>query len=237
MNEKRKPVETEADLGSPASRTRSDIAPKEARSGSAPRFDSGFRPAVHIPAAPATPVDLEGNDLLEEGWDDPDADDSGETLLDNMHASVPPELVAQVRAISDPIGELDEPGHDHPADEFPTRETPMALEAALRAVSSPASTPKLPEVTSQMPTAPPAARLDEILAAQPASQPSVPVSIAMRPAPPAPPPEQAERAFLLSRVLPSDPPPARLILVAVLSFFGTLVLAAFVAWVVYLARH
>lgn len=222
MNEKRKPVETEPDLGAPASRTRSDVAPKgAAASGPAPRHDSGFRPAVQIPPPPATPVDLEPADLVDDGWDDPDTDDSGETLLD-MQASVPRELVAQVRAEHDPLGELDEPGADLAAtreeddrEDFPTRETPHALEIALRAVSAP-STPKLPDVTAPMPVAPANARLDEILAA------------ALPPTP---------RAGFFTELLPSDPPPARLILVAVLSFFGTLVLAAFVAWVVYLARH
>lgn len=242
MNEKRKPVETVPDLGPPESRTRSDIAPKQQlQSGAAPRFDSGFRPAVHIPPPPPSPVDLEAKDLLEDGWDDPDADDSGETLLD-MQASVPPELVAKVRAIADPIGELDEPGSDD-GEDFPTRETPHALEAALLAVTAPppepsaGSTPELPDVTAPMPAAPPPARLDEILAAapQPTSQPSLPLSMpGVGPAPaPVPPPP---RTGFLS-MLPSDPPPARLILVAVLSFFGTLVFAAFITWVVVLARH
>lgn len=240
MNEKRKPVETVPDEGSPASRTHSDVAPKHLQSGAASRFDSGFRAAVQIPPPPATPVDLEADDRVDDGWDDPSADDSGETLFD-MHASVPAELVAQVRAVSDPLGELDEPGHDHPADEFPTRETPLAVEAALRAVAVP-STPKLPDATAPMPAAPSTGRLEEVLSSapvQPASQPSMPVSIAMRPAPMPSPDALAPRAqpSLLARVLPSDPPPARLILVAVLSFFGTLVLAAFVAWVVVLARH
>lgn len=241
MNEKRKPVETVPDEGSSASRPHSDVAPKHLQSGAAPRFDSGFRAAVQIPPPPATPVDLETDDLLDDGWDDPSPDDSGETLFD-MHASVPAELVAQVRAVSDPIGELDEPGHDHPADEFPTRETPLAMEAALLAVAVP-STPKLPEATAPMPAAPSTGRLDEVLSSagpQPASQPSMPVSVAIRPAPPMPPPDAfapREEPSFLARVLPSDPPPARLILVAVLSFFGTLVLAAFVAWVVVLARH
>lgn len=236
MNEKRKPAETVPDLGPPESRTRSDVAPRsEPRSGP-PRIESGFRPAVQIPAASPAPIDLESRDLLEDGWDDPDTDDSGETLLD-AQASVPAELVAKVRAVADPIAELDEPGSDldHPADEdFPTRETPHALEAALRAVSTEdaGSTPKLPEATAPMPAAPPPARIDEILAAAspappPVSQPSLPLVI----------PVASERRGSLSDLLPSDPPPARLVLVAVLSFFGTLVLAAFVAWVVVLARH
>lgn len=134
MNEKRNVAEAENEPGSTETRSQSDVAPRQKiESGVAPRRDSGFRSQVHIPKPP--PIDLTPEDLVEEGWEHPADDDSSDsTLLDS--AAVPAELVAQARAVSDPIGELDEPDDEFDHDDFPTRETPMALEEALRAVIS-----------------------------------------------------------------------------------------------------
>lgn len=360
MNEKRK-IEPDLDPDSPEARTRSDVAPKQKKESGAPtRHISGLRPAVHLPAAPSVPpAPLTPADLLEDGWDDDE--DSGPTLLDRQ-GSVPRELVAEARAISDPIAEDDgetaeaetrdqrepetrevatrevtprsfdndeaptgemptvqkslakEPDDDDEFshDDFPTRQTPMGLQAALLAYPPPtdshrglhetlpaaeertpdlpstrsfASLPSFPSVahvsplasslaapmppspdeTAQMPNAPALPRLldesshlsqppppaesssisqvsqvSQISQVSHASQVArpllypTPTSISGTPLPPA---NTVRFAFLKNLSPNNDPPINRLVVVAAISFFATLVVSAFVAWVVVLVRH
>lgn len=124
MNEKRNidVAQPALDPDSPETRTRSDVAPKQKQESGAPaRHISGLRPAVHLPAAPSVPPPpLTPEDLLEDGWDNEDDDESGPTLLDS-HGSVPAELVAQARAEHDPIGERDPETREVSTREVPTR--------------------------------------------------------------------------------------------------------------------
>jgi hypothetical protein len=138
LNEKRK-IEPELDPDNPEARTRSDVAPKQKQESGAPaRHISGLRPAMHLPATPSVPpAPLTPADLLEDGWDDEEEDedeDSGPTLLD-QEGSVPREVVAEARAISDPLGGEPEPEtrevatrqiptHEFEQDEAPTGELP-----------------------------------------------------------------------------------------------------------------
>jgi hypothetical protein len=125
LNEKLK-IEPALDPDSPEARTRSDVAPKQKQeSGTSARHISGLRPAVHLPAAPSVPPPpLTPEDLLEEGWDDED-EDSGPTLLDSQ-GSVPRELVAEARALHDPLGETREREEEREPEtrEVGTREVP-----------------------------------------------------------------------------------------------------------------
>lgn len=165
MNEKRAPIEPEPEPASSAGAKRSGIAP---------RLESGLRPKVEVPAAPKAPVDLEADELLEDGWDDAPWDAADDTILD--------------RAV----------------------------------VPAPAS----PDATQPMPAAPGGGAPP--MYETPRSMSGLPV----------PTPSSVRRAFLADLVrLPTDPPPARLVLVGVLSFFGTLLFAALVALLSYLARR
>jgi hypothetical protein len=136
LNEKRN-IEPSLDPDSPESRTRSDVAPKPQQSGAPARHISGLRPAVHLPAAEAVPPPpLTPEDLLEEGWENDD--ESGPTLLD-AQGSVPPGLVAEARALSDPLGEREPETREvstrevdtrsFSRDEAPTGEMPTVLNA------------------------------------------------------------------------------------------------------------
>lgn len=363
MNEKRK-VEEDLDADSPAGRTRSDVAPKlSGQSGAPARHISGMRPAFQAPRMPTVPpAPLTPEDLLEDGWDDED-DDSGPTLLDS-HGSVPPELVAEARAASDPLGETaenedetnevrtrevatrevptnafsrdeaptnrlilppdavtplapaapadtgaseSEDDEEFSHDDFPTRQTPMGLQAALLsfqppsdshrglhetltaadeslpdlpssvALAAPPVSPLAPRIsaddTAQMPLAPPLPRSEEpsqppppaerssvskISQVSQVSQISYPsqtphpsqvsqASHAMRPlmyptptsitGAPLPPAHSVRFAFLRNLSPNNDPPLNRLALVALLSFGATLLVSAFVAWIIVLARH
>lgn len=338
MNEKRQPIEPTLDPDQPATRTRSDVAPKPTESRPAARHISGLRPAVHLPEGETPsvpPAPLTPEDLLEDGWDDvDDDDDSGPTLLD-PHASVPPELVAQARAISDPIGErepetrevatrelattafvrdeaptgemptvsnplsnripnandvaspeLHDDDEEFNHDDFPTRQTPMGLQEALLAFPLPTdshrglhetlspaeSTPEIaapvamsPDQTAQMPTAPALPRLEELSSPPPPverssvsqisavsqiSHPSYPSaasqsprSMLVYPTPtsitgaPLPPANTVRFAFLRNLSPNDDPPASRLLLVATIAFCTTLLLSAFVAWIIVLVRH
>lgn len=151
MNEKRK-IEPALDPDSPDTRTRSDVAPKQKQESGAPaRHISGLRPAVHLPAAPSVPPPpLTPADLLEDGWED--EEDSGPTLLD-AHGSVPRELVAEVRALHDPIGE-DDP------ETFPLTREPETREVSTREVPTrsfsrdEAPTGEMPTVLNPLPPSP-----------------------------------------------------------------------------------
>lgn len=298
------------------SRRRSRASPRGTSPVCAPRCIFRSRPSRRRRSRPTISI--------EEGWDADDDDDSGPTLLDT-HGSVPPDIVAQARAVSDPLGETsetaemgtneirtrevatrevstrsfprgeaptakiampppalvtdaDDPDEEFNHDDFPTRQTPMGFEAALLAmplptdghrglhetlpppsdveVAAPISpiSPISADATAQMPNAPALPRLDELLSSPPSpadsssiskvSHPSqlsrgplvypTPTSITGAPLPPA---NTVRFAFLRNLSPNNDPPIHRLVVVAAISFFATLALSAFVAWLVVLLRH
>lgn len=362
MNEKRN-IELALDPDSPETRTRSDVAPKQTHaSGASARHISGLRPAVHLPASPSVPpAPLTPADLLEDGWDDAE-EDCGPTLLDSQ-GSVPRELVAEVRALHDPLGErepetrevstrevetrafsrdeaptgemptvlnalpppppdadvadvedVEEEEEEFSHDDFPTRQTPMGLQEALRAFPLPSdshrglhetmpladndSTPDLPSTpsfneslgptvarpvapisprspraislpspvpmamptspdeTAQMPNRPALmsplppsvepSSISQISQLSHVSQPPYPASTprgVMYPTPtsisgaPLLPANTVRHAFLKNVAPNNDPPAGKLLVVAAISFFATLALSSFIAWVVVLVRH
>jgi hypothetical protein len=156
LNEKRK-IEPELDPDNPEQRSRSDVAPKQKHESGAPaRHISGLRPAVHLPATESLPplpslplAPLTPADLLEDGWDDEsddddDEDDSGPTLLDTR-GSVPRELVAEARAISDPLGEVEPETREVATREVSTRrfEREEAPTNEMQTVQNPVALPVL----------------------------------------------------------------------------------------------
>jgi hypothetical protein len=139
----------------------------------------------------------------------------------------------------------------------PTIAAPLApLSPLARRIALPAPTPMpmpiSPDETAQMPsrpafTYPPlppdSSSISQISQISHASYPSAvsrpliyptPTSITGAPLPLA---SSVRFAFLKNFSPNNDPPPSKLITVAAIAFFATLVLSAFIAWVVVLVRH
>jgi hypothetical protein len=200
-------------------RTDSDVAPRpQVSSGVAPRIGSGLRAAVQIPRASPPPLDLTPHDLLEEGWDAPrsdaddeeDPDDGEATRLNSI--SVPEALIAQARAVSDPV-EAARSSADVTA-QMPLSPVASRLDDLYDVASPPSSAP--------LPSSP--IFLDARHMAKTLPGRRVPTSQPVR------------RAFLAS-VASNDPPAQRLVSVALASFLATLAISAFVVWTIHLIRH
>jgi hypothetical protein len=168
--------DSEENLDSADQKSRSDVAPKGAQHPSGPmrsapfkpQTRSGMRPAVQLPTPPNPPkptlptqpeLDLE---LTDEEWDE---DSAAATLVDAA-------AVEAANGMPSPLG-------DDEDDDPPTRETPRALSAALRAVAElPVPGGELPQPAEELgpvPLVPPPPRMPSAVSgALPAQDPLLP---------------------------------------------------------------